>query len=73
VTNQQRPGWLTAPPRAPVDSTPTHTQNARANHCRRSKRTNGEEEANSIHAADTVLAGEKWICTRWMKDAADAP
>jgi hypothetical protein len=34
----------------------------------RSKRPNGDEDPNSIHAAETVLAGEKWIATRWMKD-----
>lgn len=35
----------------------------------RSKRPNGDEDPNSIHAAETVMGGEKWIATRWMKDA----
>lgn len=35
-----------------------------------SKRPDGNEDPNSIHAADTVERGEKWIATRWMKDDA---
>eukprot|EP00879_Flechtneria_rotunda_P003674 GHRR01003911.1.p1 GENE.GHRR01003911.1~~GHRR01003911.1.p1 ORF type:complete len:380 (+),score=161.98 GHRR01003911.1:1720-2859(+) len=34
-----------------------------------SKRPDGQEDPNSIHAADEVEKGEKWIATRWMKDA----
>lgn len=33
-----------------------------------SKRADGSEDPNSIHAADTVVRGNKWIATRWMKD-----
>eukprot|EP00878_Enallax_costatus_P004227 GHUV01004457.1.p1 GENE.GHUV01004457.1~~GHUV01004457.1.p1 ORF type:complete len:357 (+),score=106.65 GHUV01004457.1:233-1303(+) len=33
-----------------------------------SKRADGSEDPNSIHAADTVIKGHKWIATRWMKD-----
>ncbi|KAF8056253.1 hypothetical protein HT031_006441 [Scenedesmus sp. PABB004] len=40
----------------------------RAPPVRRSKRPDGSEDPNSIHAADTVLRGAKYIATRWMKD-----
>lgn len=35
----------------------------------RSKRLDGQEDANSIHAAEVVKSGEKWIATRWMTEA----
>eukprot|EP00216_Chloropicon_sp_CCMP2111_P006776 CAMPEP_0198239760 /NCGR_PEP_ID=MMETSP1446-20131203/5070_1 /TAXON_ID=1461542 ORGANISM="Unidentified sp, Strain CCMP2111" /NCGR_SAMPLE_ID=MMETSP1446 /ASSEMBLY_ACC=CAM_ASM_001112 /LENGTH=495 /DNA_ID=CAMNT_0043922397 /DNA_START=440 /DNA_END=1927 /DNA_ORIENTATION=+ len=28
----------------------------------------GSEDMSSIHAAETVLSGEKWILTRWMRE-----
>jgi hypothetical protein len=28
----------------------------------------GGEDFASIHAAQVVEAGEKWICTRWLKE-----
>jgi hypothetical protein len=41
-------------------------------HRRRSQRADGSEDAASIHAAEVVRRGEKWIATRWMKEAAGA-
>ena len=34
-----------------------------------SKRQDGTEDIASLHAAEAVREGEKWIATRWMKDA----
>jgi hypothetical protein len=25
------------------------------------------QEPNSVHAAEPVVEGEKWICTKWLK------
>lgn len=33
-----------------------------------SKKRDGSEDLNSIHAAETVLKGEKWIATRWLSE-----
>ena len=30
----------------------------------------GHEDGASIHAAETVLGGEKWIITRWLREEA---
>lgn len=29
----------------------------------------GAEDYNSIHSAETVEGGEKWIITRWFREA----
>jgi hypothetical protein len=34
-----------------------------------SKRQDGTEDIASLHAAEVVRKGEKWIATRWMKDS----
>ncbi|GBF96179.1 hypothetical protein Rsub_08927 [Raphidocelis subcapitata] len=34
-----------------------------------SRRADGDEDAASIHAAEVVGRGDKWIATRWMKAA----
>ena len=33
-----------------------------------SKKPDGCEDLNSIHAAETVMRGEKWIATRWLSE-----
>ena len=33
-----------------------------------SKKRDGCEDLNSIHAAETVTRGEKWIATRWLSE-----
>lgn len=35
-------------------------------HCR-SRREDGSEDPASLHAAEKVIRGEKWICSRWFK------
>ena len=37
-----------------------------------SKKPDGCEDLNSIHAAETVLRGEKWIATRWLSEKSAA-
>lgn len=35
----------------------------------RSRMPNGEEDKCSIHEADKVLRGTKWIATRWCRES----
>jgi hypothetical protein len=35
----------------------------------RSRRPDGGEDVASIHAAEVVRGGDKWIATRWMRQA----
>ncbi|KAI8474309.1 MAG: hypothetical protein J3K34DRAFT_518266 [Monoraphidium minutum] len=37
-----------------------------------SRRPDGSEDVSSIHAAEVVRGGDKWIATRWMKQAEGA-
>lgn len=33
-----------------------------------SRLPNGEEDRMSLHAAEPIIMGEKWIATRWMQE-----
>lgn len=38
-----------------------------------SRRPDGEEDKASLHAAEPVTMGEKWIATRWLKEIDQQP
>ena len=45
-----------------------NTQNAPPRPGGRSRRADGSEDVASIHSAEPVARGEKWIATVWMRE-----